>query len=596
MSNLSIRSVVNKGKECLMRPDLSRRTFVGAGLATLAAAKSGVASAAPGREPRGGAPSPELKPFVDELPIPEVLEGDRTVVIGQSEHRFHRELDVAPAWSYGAAGALGPTIQAHAGQPINLTFDNRLGAHLFAKYVDMTLDGATEEDRVRPRANVHVHGALTPPQFDGHPEDTFRPGESKTYTFAHHIEAAGLWYHDHSMGITRLNVAAGLAASYWLRDNFDTGSATNPLRLPSGEFEIPLVIADRRFHDDGSVNYRCQRQIPDGQWEGVMIGDTTTVNGKVMPHLKVARGLYRFRLLNGSNFRTYNLFFSDRMPFWVIGNDGGLLDAPVRTSSVRMMPAERCDILVDFSGLDAGESVELSNDEYPSETIQKLTGATVVPRVMRFTAGRTAGRPGEVPGQLRGGRLQPPLLAPVYTPRRRRIVTLNMDDRPNAPKDGMQVGMTLSNLCFHDEPIEMPRQGTTEVWEFVNTSVDDHPMHLHLVDMRIINRQALDVDAYVRAHPKPARGTRWAPAPDRFLTGRPQRPAAWEGGPKDTVRCPVNSVTRVMIRWPTAEELGFDPDAVFTSAMGHDLQGYVWHCHLIDHEDECMMSRFRTVA
>ncbi|GAA2066463.1 multicopper oxidase [Streptomyces albiaxialis] len=577
-----------------MRPNLSRRTFVGAGLATLAAAKSGVAGAAPG--PRGGAPSPDLEPFVDELPIPEVLEGDRTMAIGQSEHRFHRELDVAPTWSYGGAEVLGPTLQVHAGQPISLTFENRLGRHLFAKYVDMAMEGSTEEDRSRPRANVHVHGALAPPQFDGHPEDTFRPGRSKTYTFAHHISAAGMWYHDHTMGITRLNVAAGLAASYWLRDNYDTGSAANPLGLPSGEFEIPLVIADRRFHEDGSLNYRCQRQIPDGQWEGVMIGDTTTVNGKVTPHLAVTRGLYRFRVLNGSNFRTYRLFFSGRMPFWVIGNDAGLLNAPVRTSSVRLMPAERCDILVDFSDLDAGDSVELSNDEHPSEIIKGLTGATVLPQVMRFTVGSIARRAGRVPDQLRGGRRQPPLLPPVRTPRRRRVVTLNMDDRPNAPKGGMQTGMTLNNLCFHDEPIEMPRQGTTEMWEFVNTSEDDHPMHLHLVDMRLINRQALDADAYVRANPKPARGTRWAPAPDRFLIGRPQRPAAWESGPKDTVRCPVNTVTRVMIRWPTAEELGFDPDTVFTSAMGHDLRGYVWHCHLIDHEDECMMARFRVVA
>jgi FtsP/CotA-like multicopper oxidase with cupredoxin domain len=168
------------------------------------------------------------------------------------------------------------------------------------------------------------------------------------------------------MGITRLNVVAGLAGMYFLRDEYDTGTADNTLGLPSGEFEVPLILADRRFHDDGSLNFRTVRYVPQGHWEGGMIGDRMTVNGMVSPYFRVARGRYRFRVLNASNVRGYHLFFTNRMPFWVIANDGGLLDAAVRTTEVRVTPGERIDLVVDFSGLGAGETVELTNDQKES--------------------------------------------------------------------------------------------------------------------------------------------------------------------------------------------------------------------------------------
>jgi FtsP/CotA-like multicopper oxidase with cupredoxin domain len=535
-------------------------------------------------------PSPELTSYVDELTVPSVVRGDHTMVIGPSSHRFHRALNPAPTWSYGGAEYLGPTIEARSGEPAQLTFHNTLGRHLFAADVDPTLEGASEDTRVRPPVSVHLHGAVTPPDMDGHPEDVFLPGTSKTYRHENRQQAANLWYHDHGMGVTRLNVYAGLAGMYLLRDQFDTGDAANAWNLPSGEFEIPLILADRRFHDDGSLNYRTLTTVPQGHWDGGQIGDRLTVNGTVSPYFHVASGFYRFRVLNASNFRGYNLFFSNRMPFWVIGNDGGLLDKPALTTSVRVTSGERTDLIVDFSGLRHGDHVDLTNDQEEAALITLATGAQVLRDVVRFIGTGARAHAARPPERLRGGAGQPRGLPVLGTLARTRVVTLTQDLKLNR---WPPAGMSLNNLCYSDDPIAMPRQGSTELWEIVNSTIEVHPIHLHLVNMRLVNRQAFDVVGYEVANPRPAMGTAWAPPPDRFLTGPPQAPQPWESGPKDTVACPENMVTRILVRFPTAGELGFDPDAKFHSAHEMELQGYVWHCHILDHEDDCMMARYR---
>jgi len=579
-------------------PEISRRGLLATGLGLLAAANGltrpavSADRAALLADPRTF-PSPELASYVDELSVPPVVRGDRTMVIGPSSHRFHRALNPAPTWSYGGTEYFGPTIEAHSGEPTQLTFHNTLGRHLFAADVDPTLEGASEESRVRPPVSVHLHGAVTSPDMDGHPHDVFLPGTSKTYQHENRQQAANLWYHDHSMGITRLNVHAGLAGMYLLRDQFDTGDAANGLNLPSGEFEIPLILADRRFHDDGSLNYRTLTLVPQGRWDGGQIGDRLTVNGKVSPYHHVARGLYRFRVLNASNFRGYNLFFSNRMPFWVIGNDGGLLDQPVLTTSVRVTSGERTDLVVDFSGLRRGDRVELTNDQAVPPAVALVSGAEVLRDVVRFIGTGARAHGARPPARLRGGARQPPALPALGPPERTRVVTLTQDLKL---RRWPPAGMSLNNLCFSDDPIATPRQGTTELWEIVNTTADDHPIHLHLVNMRLVNRQAFDLVGYTLTNPRPKMGTPWAPPPDKFLTGRPQAPQPWESGPKDTVSCPPNMVTRFLARFPTADELGFDPDAKFHSAHDMELQGYVWHCHILDHEDDCMMARYRLAA
>lgn len=521
-----------------------------------------------------------------------MLAGDRTIAMGESAHRFHRDLGVAKTWSYGGQPYLGPTVEAHQGVPLALTFSNGFaGGHLFAADVDPTLEGASELDRTQPRTSVHVHGAVTPPEADGHPENTFRPGGSMTYRHPNGQDAAHLWYHDHAMGITRLNAVAGLAGMYLLRDAYDTGAAGNALGLPSGEFEVPLTLADRRFGADGSLNFRTTRKVPQGHWEGGMFGDLMTVNGVVSPYLKVARGLYRFRVLNASNARAYRLFFGNRMSFWVVGTDAGLLDATARTTSVRLAPGERLDLVVDFGSLAAGDHVDLTNDQQESPEVVAATGVVPPADIMRFVGTGVRGFTGSPPTVLRGAAglsaALPAMPAPGSLPRR--IVTLTSAMSAGWPF----AGMMMNNLRYDDGPTLTPRQGTAEVWEFVNTSSQAHPMHLHLVHMRIVDRQRFDVAAYRKANPRPEPGTMWAPSPDAYLLGAAQPPPAWEAGAKDTIGCPPGTVTRVLVRFPAAADVGFDPDASFTAASGASLQGYVWHCHILDHEDDCMMARYR---
>lgn len=570
----------------------SRRSLLAAGGLGAAGVLTGLdARAKGGTETSLTFASPRLTPYVDELPVPPVVTGNRTLAMAAATHRFHRDLGIAKTWSYGGQPYLGPTVEARRDEPLALTFRNDFDAgHLFAADVDPALEGASELDRTQPRTSVHLHGAVTPPESDGHPENAFRPGGSMTYRHPNGQEAAHLWYHDHAMGITRLNAVAGLAGMYLLRDAYDTGTADNRLGLPSGEFEVPLTFADRRFQSDGSLNFRTNRKVPQGQAEGGMFGDHMTVNGVVSPYLKVARGFYRFRMLNASNARSYRLFFGNQLPFWVVGTDVGLLDAPVRTPFVRLSPGERLDIVVDFSALGAGDQVELTNDQQGSPAVVAATGAPPAD-IIRFVGTGLRGFASAPPTTLRGGPGRPPALPalPAAGTVPRRIITVTPAAAPGWPV----AGIMMNNLRYDDEPILTPRQGTAEVWEIVNASSEGHPMHLHLVHMRVIGRQRFDVASYLSANPRPKPGTAWTPSADAYLRG-PELPASvWEVGAKDTVGCPPGTVTRVLVRFPDAAELGFDPDASFAAMDGMRLRGYVWHCHILDHEDDCMMARYR---
>lgn len=285
------------------------------------------------------------------------------------------------------------------------------------------------------------------------------------------------------------------------------------------------------------------------------------------------------------------------MPFWVIGSDGGLLDAPVYVGALNIAAAERYDILVDFAKLDAGERVELINTMQIAWAGQ-VNGGLTIREVMRFTATADTAPVRSVPERLRGGRSTMPVLPALGKPRRFRPVTMNVTLNQNNPSWLGVLAMNLNNLPFDTDNFEHPVQGTTEQWDFINAdaTMQSHSMHLHLVQFRVLGRHDYDKIAYLATNPPPLFGTRWTPTADRFVTGPLRPPAPYEAGWKDTVRCPPNKITRVIVRWPTATELGFDPDAPFTGPVGGGERGYVWHCHLTDHEDNEMMQRMRVVA
>ncbi|MGN2637834.1 multicopper oxidase family protein [Nocardia takedensis] len=601
-----------------MRQPIGRRLFlrgVGAGVLGTALSRTLVAA-----DPVAASPllfhSPSVEPFVDDLPPIPVTRGDRLDLLASSTtHRFHRDLPESPAFGYNGMSYLGPTVEHHAHTPLRVRFANRLGAHPFAADLDTSVHGVAESFRTRTPSVLHLHGGVTPPASDGHPEQVVYPGEEIEHDFPLRQDAGHLWYHDHTMGITRANVYAGLAGMFLLRDEFDSGAADNPLGLPAGEFEVPLVLQEKIFTADGRQSLRSTPVVPEGSWEGGAVGDVGLVNGKIWPSMSVARGLYRFRVLNAASFSVWNLFFGDRRRFWVIGDDHGLLDAPVPVHEVRLSPGERLDLLVDFADLAPGESVELRNDEVPVFQAAVI-GAVTMPVFCRFRAESRRGFTGAVPDRLRGGPRQPAALPPLRTPTVVRDVTVSQPYEVRTPPSIM----SLNNLRFSDPGIEMPRQGTVERWNIINITPDPHPIHLHLVTFRILGRAPLRTVDYQLAHPQPPIGRKWTPSADGFLAGPMTPPQPWEAGWKDVVRADGGTVTSIIVRFPTEAELGFDPDAVFARraggtpapgdthtthghgdththdhASGTDLQGYVWHCHILDHEDHDMMLKYRLV-
>ncbi|MFE9096253.1 multicopper oxidase family protein [Streptomyces sp. NPDC007264] len=583
----------------------------------LRGAIAGAATAAPFRlgETAAHAPSAPVGAFDDPLARPALVDGGSPVhlTIENTTHRFGSSLKAAPTLAYRLtegevvvpgtiSGYLGPTIVVRTGTPAAVSVTHHVTRHPLAASVDTAVHGAVTGDRTRPRTAVHLHGANSRPRHDGGPLDTFPSGTAgeppfpnpTTYRYENTQDATALWYHDHALGITRLNVYAGLAACYLIRDTEDTGIDTGDgTMLPAGPHEIPLVLQDKSFTADG------EQYFPPAPWAPEFFGDTPVVNGVARPYLTVDRGVYRFRLVNASNARFYRLGITVQgtgaaLPFWQIGGDGGLLNSPVRTEQLLIAPAERADLLVDFRGLAAGTVLEVGNSAaapYPAGS----PNAPALRQIMRF---RVTARTGWAPRRpLAGMRLRP--LTPV---RRLDRAATSAPVRTHSlveitdPGTGDVLMVLQNNRSFHDtayasHPVT---PDTLEVWEFANTTPDTHPIHVHLVQFQVLGRQPFDArryrrDVYADASGRvlPGSGPYPPPSPRGHLTGPLQPPAANETGWKDTVQVPPGMVTRIAVPFGCGA-------APFPIAAREVHSGdYVWHCHIVDHEDHDMMQRFR---
>lgn len=534
-----------------------------------------------------------LTRFTEQLPIPPVIDaragGSFDLTMAPGMHSFHSSLPPTPGWGYGGASYLGPTFQTMRGVPIDVTAINSLGTHPLAAVIDTSLNGALESDKTNPRVAVHLHGGNTDPQSDGGPEDTFTVGEHRTYHYNNDQEATTLWYHDHAMGITRLNVYAGLAGYYLLRDQYDTGESDNPIGLPSGPYEIPLAIQDRMFNPDGTLAY------PLGEfgsiWAPEFFGDVATVNGKVWPNLNVDRGLYRFRMLNGSNARIYDLRLSNGRMMFQIGSEGGLFNSPVALNRLIMAPGERADVLIDFSGLAAGTKIVLKNVApvpFPDGPRSRRRGGLPIKEIMQFTVGAANGFTGTIPTVLRETPIQP-LTAPV------RVRNLTLVEIADPDTDAPLMAL-VNNLPFDTDHIEEPVVDTVEQWNIINTTGDTHPIHLHLVQFQLLGRQKFNVEAFMEANypelpdPEAAGVGPWpVPSADVFARGSLRDPDPNERGWKDTVRANPGEITRLLVPFGAAAASGVPFGNSFTGE-------YVFHCHILEHEDNEMMLRYRVVA
>jgi len=359
--------------------------------------------------------------------------------------------------------------------------------------------------------NVHLHGGIVPAASDGHPMQLIEPGGSFTYTYPNLQDAATLWYHDHAHGLSARTMFYGLAGYYIVEDELE-----DTLELPSGDFDVPLVIQDRAFNEDGSLRYT--ENIDEG-----FLGDTIVVNGGVSPRFAVKRALYRLRFLNASNARAYRLELGGGEPMVQIAGDGGLLEAPVSRNTVSLGPAERVDVVVDFRRFKAGAQVLLTNG----------LGSGGTGTVMRFDVTGKRTESGRLPSQMR-----PREAIPAPSATRRWDLMFSTSGTPE---------WQLSGIGFDMERIDArPRLGTTERWLWVNRSHRAHPMHLHGVHFRVLERSS---------------GT--VPAGER----------AW----KDTVMVAVDETVIVQPRF------------------GPYPGRYVFHCHNLEHQEKAMMLQMEIV-
>lgn len=568
----------------------SRRKFLKSGLYAGGAAllPSGLFT------PRAYAQSALLNPlrqrkFVNPLTVPPVLDathgGNFRIPISQFRKSYGLTAGdddrlLTTVWGYNGSSP-GPTIVARKGVPVQVTWLNKLvdgsnrpRRHLFN--VDSTLHWA---DPLRAgqvpgpyRGPVpivtHLHGAHVGSESDGHPEAWFTPNNHLTgrefypvYTYDNNQEGTGLWYHDHTLGISRLNVYSGLIGSYWLRDE-NEGTLIQANYLPRGPYEIPLMIQDAMFLRDGSLHYPSGPEDPshpDPSWLPEFFGDTVLVNGKAWPVLSVEPRQYRFRMVNASDSRFYSMTLPSGQQFFQVGSDQGMLNAPVALSRLTLGPGERADVVLDFSGRN-GQTIIIGNDANEPFPGGAPPNANTVGQIMAFRVNRPLN--GNIPLTTLPGNLRPvhgPIQPLVQNgPTRKLLLFEGMDSYGRLL--GM-LGTAAGGGMMWDSPAtETPHLNDTEVWEIYNSSEDAHPIHLHLVNFQVINREKFTADQ------EPTMGA----LSNIALNGFPESPPANEAGRKDTLAMFPGEVTRIIAKFDRRGE-------------------YVWHCHILSHEDNQMM-------
>jgi spore coat protein A len=497
-----------------------------------------------------------LPQFVDPLPLPAIAQryGFRPspenpklsvpfyrIQAQPIVSKVHRDLPPTKFWSFGPSTP-GPTFETRSGEPLLVEWVNALPKEHFLP-MDRTIHGA-ETGKPALRTVVHLHGAKTRPESDGYPEDWIVPGKSSLYYYPNQQDAAMLWYHDHALGINRLNVYAGLLGTFFIRD-----AVEDALNLPKGKYEVPLLIYDRLLTHDAQLLYPVSPD-PQSQWVPEIFGNAILVNAKLFPYLDVEPRKYRFRVLNASNARTYHLALVDNAPnshaaqnaapFHQIGTDQGFLPVPVPVANLEIAPGERADLIVDFT-------------EHRGAQLMLKSDAFVVMQ-FRVSSARVTDT-SSLPSSLR-----PVPKIPESQAAQTRLLTL--DEYVN--KSGNPVMLLLNGTHWKEPITEKPVLGSTEIWTLINPTNDTHPIHLHLVRFQILDRQSYEP---------------WLFQTKRQLhfLGPPEPPAPNEAGWKDTVRAHSRMVTRIIV-----------PFEGFTGR-------YVWHCHILEHEDNEMMRPYEVV-
>jgi spore coat protein A, manganese oxidase len=441
--------------------------------------------------------SPQIKPFQQpfrRLPTLSPSHSDNTTDYYEITMEKAR-VEILPGltteiWGYNGITP-GPLIRQMRGRQSVVRFNNRL-------------DEST---------SVHLHGMASLPQYDGYAEDLIPPNYYKDYIYPND-RAATLWYHDHAVHQTSRHVYMGLAGMYCVQDDLELN-----LPLPKGDYDVPLIIQDKQFSSDGALVFN------DRQTRG-LYGDIMLVNGVPFPRMEVANRKYRFRVLNAGASRSLNLSLNTGDPLIVIATDAGLLGAPVPTKSLRMGIAERYEFIIDFSKYPIGTQIELRNPSSASN----IDSDTRTQQVMRF----------DVTHQVSDDSTIPNVIRPV------KPIPISSAVRTRTFRFGRGGGEWLINGKTWDKArVEAnPNVGDVEVWTLVNAGGSwVHPVHIHLVDLQLIDRNGLP-------------------------------PLPYERGWKDVFYLADGEKIRVIAK--------FGPHA----------GKYMIHCHNIVHEDHDMMTQF----
>lgn len=441
--------------------------------------------------------------FSRELPVPKTV-GNTTSLTAQVTHANLNGSNIS-VLGYHSNGILGPTFRVISGSDVNIRFLNNLDE----------------------KSNIHWHGLKIAANMDGHPESVVNTGDNFNFSFNVNQRAALNWYHPHPDRATAKQAFMGLAGLFIVNDTEETA-----LNLPSGIYEMPLVIQDKRLNSAGIIYNPTIMERMTGY-----LGEMIIVNGVAFPYTEVSTRYYRLRILNGSNARIYNLSLSNGNDMVIIGNDGGLLKNPATVKTILLAPGERIDVLVNFAGLAIGTEVYLES--------------------LRFAgAGNTQGKQDfkilkfKVTNNETHSFIPPTTLSLIET-----LAATSATKTRKFILSGMQMSGTMSmsglhrinNKVFDGNRIdETVAYNTTEIWTFDNSNSDEpHPIHLHGVHFQLLERL----------------GGRGLIIPS-------------ESGWKDTVLLLPGEVVKIII--PFANLKGV----------------YVFHCHNLEHEDNGMMLQY----
>jgi spore coat protein A len=516
--------------------------------------------------------------FINSLPSPQKIDGTKggnfTIEMRESEQWLglyadpgadgkygtsDDELLNTTIWGYGLAGENvtypGPTFIAQEDVTVQVKWENKLpeGEHLLSsdsgKIHTIEIKDVLEQGLI-PTV-VHLHGGFTNSESDGIPDAWFTQNYSitgsdwvqETYTYDNNQEAATLWYHDHANMLTRLNVYSGLAGFYLLRDENENNLIKNNV-LPSGDYERELLIQDKQFTADGQLFYPegPNTNIPGVPNRTGAYGDIILVNGMAWPKLEVEPRKYRLRLLNGSDSRFYKLqFYNSDEKLYLIGTDQGLVDNPVDLDYLLLSPAERADVIVDFTD-DAGKEFILRNygpGADPDTTGQIIKFVVNQPLSDVPNASVDTDESDGLTTQLRPEKLT----IPEQTGPTRQLALFQLREADN---DELFLLGTLKDGSFryHDPVTETPVVGTTEVWEIYNPTQYAHTIHLHLVGFQILDRQNFSGNLVTERDSREGETKQYLR--NVQLLGDPKEPKPYEQGLKDSVVVNPNEVVRII--------------------------------------------------